>query len=47
MPRLGFGAGLRLLTHHPVGEHPMLQFRWRSRLWSNNSTSSATIDLVR
>ena len=25
MPRLGFGAFLA--PHHPVGEHPMLQFR--------------------
>ena len=25
MPRLGFGAFLA--PHHPIGEHPMLQFR--------------------
>lgn len=25
MPRLNFGAFLA--SHHPIGEHPMLQFR--------------------
>jgi hypothetical protein len=25
MPRLGFGAFLA--PHHPIGEHPLLQFR--------------------
>ncbi len=39
MPRLGFGAFLA--PHHPIGEHPMLQFRRDLDLVSN-STSWAT-----